>query len=204
MAQARSGPHSSLAKSHPEPASSRSSSTAAPATTTTSFRGEELVDDLRRRDGLYRDAGRARGRSAAYFGQVDYLPTENLLEGRSRQSPGAKLFIGNQSSCNAIAEALKHQLHPGDRPLNVRTASSPAQTRHPLPRRSARLPRFFGRRFRIQEPALRARSSQRDPARWLGRSDRRLQGKYLRLRHRPSTRSTDEAPASRNGSARRT
>lgn len=43
------------------------------------------------------------------FGQVNYLLTENLLEA-AQAIAGSELFIGNQSSCNAIAEGLKHPL----------------------------------------------------------------------------------------------
>jgi hypothetical protein len=41
------------------------------------------------------------------FGKVNYLPTENLWKA-AEVIAGSKLFIGNQSSCYAIAEALKH------------------------------------------------------------------------------------------------
>ena len=43
------------------------------------------------------------------FGEVEYLHTKNLLEA-ARTIAGSELFIGNQSSCNAIAEGLKHNL----------------------------------------------------------------------------------------------
>ena len=43
------------------------------------------------------------------FGRIDYLPTGNLLEA-AQAIAGSELFIGNQSSCNAIAEGLKHPL----------------------------------------------------------------------------------------------
>ena len=41
------------------------------------------------------------------FGAVEYLPTETLLQA-ARVIAASELFIGNQSSCYAIAEALKH------------------------------------------------------------------------------------------------
>ena len=41
------------------------------------------------------------------FGRVEYLPTETLLEA-AQAIAGSELFIGNQSSCGAIAEGLKH------------------------------------------------------------------------------------------------
>ena len=40
-------------------------------------------------------------------GKVTYLPTSNLLRA-ARVIAGSELFIGNQSSCYAIAEGLKH------------------------------------------------------------------------------------------------
>jgi hypothetical protein len=43
------------------------------------------------------------------FGKVGYLPTKSLLEA-AQAIAGSELFIGNQSSCNAIAEGLKHPL----------------------------------------------------------------------------------------------
>ena len=43
------------------------------------------------------------------FGHVEYLPTETLLEAAQAIARAAS-FIGNQSSCNAIAEGLKHRL----------------------------------------------------------------------------------------------
>jgi hypothetical protein len=41
------------------------------------------------------------------FGRIGYLPTANLLKA-AEVIAGSELFIGNQSSCYAIAEALKH------------------------------------------------------------------------------------------------
>lgn len=41
------------------------------------------------------------------FGRIGYLPTANLLKA-AQVIAGSELFIGNQSSCYAIAEALKH------------------------------------------------------------------------------------------------
>lgn len=41
------------------------------------------------------------------FGMVEYLRTADLLEA-SQAIRGSELFIGNQSSCNAVAEGLKH------------------------------------------------------------------------------------------------
>ena len=43
------------------------------------------------------------------FGYVRYLPTETLLEAAEAIAE-SELFIGNQSSCCAIAEGLKHNL----------------------------------------------------------------------------------------------
>ena len=43
------------------------------------------------------------------FGYVRYLPTETLLEAAEAIAE-SELFIGNQSSCCAIAEGLKHDL----------------------------------------------------------------------------------------------
>jgi hypothetical protein len=40
-------------------------------------------------------------------GRIAYQPTRNLLEA-ARAIAGSELFIGNQSSCYAIAEGLKH------------------------------------------------------------------------------------------------
>lgn len=45
----------------------------------------------------------------AHYGYVDFQPTGNLLE-VARIIAGSKLFIGNQSVANAIAEGLKHNL----------------------------------------------------------------------------------------------
>jgi hypothetical protein len=44
-----------------------------------------------------------------FFGHVGYFPTKSLLEA-AQAIAGSELFIGNQSSCNAIAEGLKHRL----------------------------------------------------------------------------------------------
>lgn len=43
------------------------------------------------------------------YGQVEYLATENLLEA-AKVIEASLLFIGNQSSLNAVAEGLKHHL----------------------------------------------------------------------------------------------
>jgi hypothetical protein len=43
------------------------------------------------------------------FGRVDYLQTKSLLEA-AQAIAESELFIGNQSSCNALAEGLKHPL----------------------------------------------------------------------------------------------
>lgn len=43
------------------------------------------------------------------FGHVDYRPTANMLE-VAQLIAGSSLFIGNQSSANACAEGLKHNL----------------------------------------------------------------------------------------------
>lgn len=45
----------------------------------------------------------------AYFGYVDFRPTENLLE-VAQLIAGSELFIGNQSCANAVAEGLKHPI----------------------------------------------------------------------------------------------
>lgn len=45
----------------------------------------------------------------AHYGYVDFQPTSNLLEA-ARIIAGSKLFIGNQSVANAIAEGMKHNL----------------------------------------------------------------------------------------------
>jgi hypothetical protein len=42
------------------------------------------------------------------FGKISYLPTLNLYKA-AEVIAGSKLFIGNQSSCYAIAEGLKHR-----------------------------------------------------------------------------------------------
>jgi hypothetical protein len=42
------------------------------------------------------------------FGKISYLPTLNLFKA-AEVIAGSKLFIGNQSSCYAIAEGLKHR-----------------------------------------------------------------------------------------------
>lgn len=43
----------------------------------------------------------------AQYGSVEYLRTADLLEA-AQAIAGSELFIGNQSSCNAICEGLKH------------------------------------------------------------------------------------------------
>lgn len=43
------------------------------------------------------------------YGTIGYLPTTDLFEA-AKVIAGSELFIGNQSSCNAIAEGLKHRL----------------------------------------------------------------------------------------------
>lgn len=43
----------------------------------------------------------------AQFGMVEYLRTADLLEA-AQAIAGSSVFIGNQSSCNAICEGLKH------------------------------------------------------------------------------------------------
>lgn len=43
------------------------------------------------------------------YGYVQYLPTENLLE-LAKVIAGCGLFIGNQSSANAVCEGLKHNV----------------------------------------------------------------------------------------------
>ncbi len=42
------------------------------------------------------------------FGHIAYLPTTDMLKA-AEVIAGSELFIGNQSSCNAIAEGLKHR-----------------------------------------------------------------------------------------------
>ena len=44
-----------------------------------------------------------------HYGMIGYLPTIDLFKA-AEVIAGSELFIGNQSSCNAIAEGLKHRL----------------------------------------------------------------------------------------------
>lgn len=62
-----------------------------------------------RKDAVFIGTGDEHAAFVAHYGEVPHYPTANLLEA-ARVIAGAKLFVGNQSVCHAIAEGLKQRI----------------------------------------------------------------------------------------------